>query len=102
MASENPASAERTNLQQNTTLLVKKGTSMDVLKTLGPAEFGDNVKTAAQLRAILVDKGVMVESDQFMIEDGSLLKREEESSMQWSGVVAEEVLSRHYILNSAH
>ena len=90
MTAENPTSAKSTtDGQQNATLLIKKGTSVD-LKT---HDLGDDVKTAAQLRAILMSKGVMVESDQFMGEDGSLLKQEEEGSMQRSGVVADEVFN---------
>ena len=74
-----------------TTLSIKKGTSVDDLKTHGPVEFGDDVKTTAQLRTILVEKKVMAESDQFVGKDGSLLKRDVEGSTQWSDLVAEEV-----------
>lgn len=38
-----------------------------------------------------VDKGAMVESDQFMGKDGSLLKRDSEGSTQWLDLAAEEV-----------
>jgi hypothetical protein len=106
MTAENPASPEGpTNGQQNTRLLIKKGASVDVLKTHDPVEFGDDVKTAAQLRAILTSKGLMMESDQFMVEDGSFLERGEEGSMQRSGVVADEVFKSSYwhnVVNSAH
>lgn len=74
-----------------TTLSIKKGTSVDALKTHGPVEFGDDVKTTAQLRTILVEKKVMAESDQFVSKDGSLLKQDVEGSTQWSDLVAEEV-----------
>jgi hypothetical protein len=74
-----------------TTLSIKKGSSVDVLKSHGPVEFDDDVKTTAQLRTILVDKGVMVESDQFVGKDGSLLKRDVEGSTQWPDLVAEDV-----------
>jgi hypothetical protein len=93
MASENPASADGNvpTGSKMTTLCIKKGASVDVLKTHDPIEFGDDVKTTTQLRTILVGKGVMVEGDQFVGKDGSLLKRDLEGSTQWSDLVAEEV-----------
>jgi hypothetical protein len=92
MTAENPPSSENaSNGKQNTTLVIKKGTSIDVLKPRDLVEVGDDVKTVAQLRAFLVGKGITVESDQFTVKDGSLLKREEEGSTQWSGIVAEDV-----------
>ena len=93
MASENSSSADGSAPTGNkpTTVCIKKGISVDVLKTHGPAEFGDDVKTAAQLRATLVGKGIMVESDKFLGKDGSLLKQDSEGSTQWSDIVAEEV-----------
>ena len=92
MTAESPSPADRTNGQQNATFLIKKGTSLDVLKSCGPVELGDDVKTAAQLRALLVSKGETLENDQIVVQDGSPLKQEEEGSVQWSGIVADEVV----------
>ncbi|KIM84794.1 hypothetical protein PILCRDRAFT_369386 [Piloderma croceum F 1598] len=75
-----------------TTLSIKKGSSVDILKPYGPVEFGDDVKTTAQLRTILTDKEVMGESDQFVDKDGSLLKRDVEASTQWPDLVAEDAI----------
>jgi hypothetical protein len=74
-----------------TTLSIKKGASVDALKAHDPVEFGDDVKTTAQLRTILVEKKVMAESDQFVGKDSSPLKRDVEGSTQWSDLLAEEV-----------
>jgi hypothetical protein len=74
-----------------TTLSIKKGSSIDILKPHGPVEFDDDVKTTAQLRTILMDKGLMVQIDQFVGKDDSLLNRDVEASIQWLDLIAEDV-----------
>jgi len=81
-----------------TRLSINKGSSVDVLKSHSLVEFGDDITTTAQLRTILIDKGVLVESDQFVGKDGSLLKRDVEGSTQWPDLVVEDVCRVVYLL----
>jgi hypothetical protein len=95
MASETSASPDKSAPTQskNAPLCIKKGTSADALETLDPIDIGDDVKTATQLRTLLVGKGLMVESDQFLGKDDSFLKHDSEDSTQWSDLATEKAFA---------
>jgi hypothetical protein len=92
MADDSPSTNDNPPISNTlTTLHIKVGTSVDALNSRDPVDLNDDVKTATQLRNILVSKGTMSEGDQFLAKDDSPLNKDLEGSTQWSELVAEEV-----------